>query len=302
MVNHSMSEHSIPSDAALKYCRIACTLILLTLGSSAQGDLGTATRAMENQANPLFLLNSSQGAIYIELLPDEAPSNVERFMQLAAGEVEFFDEIANTAFTPRYYDGMRFHRVLPGFIIQAGSPNHHPLGSPEEFLDDEINAFSLGLDRLPVLAEDGSINPILNVGNQEEFGERVLAPLYDKLNIETVADLEDKQSDIVVNLRGLTVMRLYEHEGFQYQNQFPTRGITRGTLALANDGPNSNGPEFFIALNNADWLNGRYTVIGRVVEGMEVADRIGNTAVDPQQFDPRSTVIYSLRQMNQQLN
>lgn len=297
-----MAGYSIASNVTVKFAPIACAVVLVMLASTAMGDLGTATRAMENQGNPLFLLNSSRGAIYIELLPNEAPLNVERFMQLAAGEIEFFDEIANTAFAPRYYDGMRFHRVLPGFIIQAGSPNHHPLGNPDELLDDEINAFSLGLDRLPVLAEDGSINPILNVGNQKEFGERVLAPLYDELDIETVEDLEDQQSDIVVNLRGLTVMRLYEHEGFQYQNQYPTRGITRGTLALANDGPNRNGPEFFIALSNADWLNGRYTVIGRVVEGMEVADQIGNTAVDPQQFDPRSTVIYSLRQMNQQLN
>lgn len=300
-----MRGHYLAPKVASKLCRLASGMmivILCAMASVAHADLVTATRAMESEDNPLFLLNSSQGAIYIELLPNEAPLNVERFMQLAAGEVEFFDEIANTSFAPRYYDGMRFHRVLPGFIIQAGSPNHHPLGSPDEFLDDEINAFSLGLDRLPVLAEDGSVNPILNVGNQQEFGERVLTPLYRELDIETVEDLEDQQSDIVVNLRGLTVMRLYEHEGFQYQNQYPTRGITRGTLALANDGPNRNGPEFFIALNNADWLNGRYTVIGRVVEGMEVADRIGNNAVDPQQFDPRSTVIYSVRQMNQQAN
>ena len=93
-------------------------------------------------------------------------------------------------------------------------------------------------------------------------------------------------------------MRLYELEGFDYQNQFPTRGITRGTLALANDGPNRNGSEFFIALADSEWLSGRYTVIGQVVEGLEVADDIGATAIDPLGFDPRSTVIYSIRRLN----
>lgn len=267
-------------------------------GPQLNADLGSATAAMENQANPLLLLSSSQGAIYIEILPDEAPQNAERFLSLAAGEVEFVDSAANTRFTPRYYDGMRFHRVLPGFVIQAGSPNYHPLGSPDQLLDDEINAFSLGLDRLPILAEDGSVNPLLNVGSQQQFGERVLSHLYAEMGIDTVAELESRQSDVVQNLKGLTVMRLYEQEGYEYQNEFTTRGITRGIVALANDGPNRNGPEFFIALDDLAWLNGRYTVIGRVTEGMDVADRIGNTAVDPQAFDPRSTMIYSLRQIN----
>ena len=72
----------------------------------------------------------------------------------------------------------------------------------------------------------------------------------------------------------------------------------RGTLALANSGPDSNGPEFFIALSDADWLSGRHTVIGNVVEGLEVVDQIGLTAVDPQLSSRRSAVIYSLRRLN----
>lgn len=262
------------------------------------GDLATARQAMENQTNPLMLMTTSQGAIYIELLPGEAPDNVARFIELAEGQVEFFDEIANATFTPRYYDGMRFHRVLPGFAIQGGSPVYHPLGAPEQLLADEINAAALGLDRLPVLNEDGSINPMLNVGNQQEFATRVLEPLYRELGIETVSELGPAEDDIVTNLRNLTVMRLYEYEGYTYQNQFQTRGISRGTVALANDGPNRNGPEFFIALRNADWLNGRHTVIGRVVEGMDIADRIGTVAIDPAAFNPQSSVIYSIRRIN----
>lgn len=277
---------------------LALALLLTLAPRLSYADLTTARQAMEDQANPLMLMTTSQGAIYVELLANEAPDNVARFIELAEGQVEFFDEVANATFTPRYYDGMRFHRVLPDFVIQGGSPFYHPLGAPEPMLADEINAIALGLDRLPVLNEDGSINPMLNVGNQEEFAQRVLEPLYRELGVETVSELDSAEDDIVTNLRGLTVMRLYEYEGYAYRSDLQTRGISRGTVALANDGPNRNGPEFFIALRNADWLNGRHTVIGRVVEGMDIADRIGGMAIDPTAFNPQSSVIYSIRRLN----
>lgn len=253
---------------------------------------------MEDPSNPLMLLTSSRGPIYFELFANEAPVNVERFMALAAGEVEFFDPLLNRNYSPRYYDGMRFHRVVPGFLIQGGSPNYHPLGLPDELLDDEINANALGLDRQPVLAENGAINPILAVKNQQEFGDRVLAPLYRELGYDSLDEVEANQSSIAATLQTLTVMRLYEYEGYEYQNQFPTRGIARGIVALANDGPNRNGPEFFISLSDAEWLNGRYTVIGQVVEGMEVVDDIGTVEINTENFDSSSPYIYSVRRMN----
>ncbi len=276
----------------------AILLFAIQWGGVLHADLDSAREAMEDQSNPLFMITSSRGSLYLELFPNEAPENVRNFMALAEGELSFLDPISNASYSPRYYDGMRFHRVIPGFVIQGGSPHYHPLGMPEEVLADEINANALGLDRLPVLAEDGSINPILNVTNQEDFADRVLTPLYSELNIDTLDEVEDQKSQIVASLQSLTVMRLYEYEGFGYQNLFPTRGIARGTLALANDGPNRNGPEFFIALTDAEWLNGRHTVIGQVVEGMEIADSIGATAVDPGSFDPSSPYIYSIRRVN----
>ncbi len=265
---------------------------------SVAADVNSAREAMEDPNNPLLLITSSRGAIYLELFPNEAPDNVQRFIALASGEIEFFDTLTNRSYSPRYYDGMRFHRVVPGFLIQSGSPNYHPLGMPEETPADEINANALGLDREPVLAEDGSVNPLLAVKDQKDFAERVLVPLYQELGIDSLNELEDKQSDITSALQSLTIMRLYEYEGFSYQNQYPTRGIARGSVALANDGPDRNGPEFFIALSDSEWLNGRYTVIGQVVEGMEIADDIGSTAIDPAEFDPGSPYIYSIRQMN----
>ncbi len=59
--------------------------------------------------------------------------------------------------------------------------------------------------------------------------------------------------------------------------------MIRGTVAVANKGySNSQSSQFFILLNNASWLNGKYTVIGHVIEGMEVLDQVktGNSKVN----------------------
>ena len=266
------------------------------LGSHA--DYSSARLAMEDSSNPLMLVSTSAGPIYIEMLPAEAPENVARFIEFTVGEVPLTETDSTLTANPRYYNGSQFHRVIPNFIIQAGSPEHNAHGRPRDYLADEINASALGLDRLPVILQAGEVNPILNTDSQQEFASRVLEPLYRQLGIDSPEQLETEESAIIDALQSLTVMRLYEYEGYRYQNRYPTRAITRGIVALANDGPNRNGPEFFISLSDAPWLDGRYTVIGRVVEGMETADDIGDKPVQPLDPDPESTRIYSIRKLN----
>ncbi|MEY9214493.1 peptidylprolyl isomerase [Thermobifida halotolerans] len=51
-------------------------------------------------------------------------------------------------------------------------------------------------------------------------------------------------------------------------------------LAMANAGPNSNGSQFFVTVGTTDWLNGRHTIFGEVVEGSEVVKTISEVATD----------------------
>jgi len=273
-------------------------VILLGNHSAALADVSTALLAMEDQQNPLLLVNTSQGEIYIELFPAETPENSANFLALAAGEVEILNSDSSSSSRPRYFNGMRFHRVIPGFVIQAGSPAYQPLGEPSEVLADEINADFLGLDQLSVLNPDGSVNETLNIGSQSDFEQQILIPLYGKMNISTASELLSRQYDVLSQLQSLTIKQAYENLGYRYNSNQSSRRVSRGVLALANSGPDSNGPEFFIALADADWLSGKHTVIGKVVEGLNVVDTIGVTAIDATAFSRLSTLIYSVRRAN----
>ena len=67
--------------------------------------------------------------------------------------------------------------------------------------------------------------------------------------------------------------------GYQFEDEFNENLVERGALAMANAGPNTNGSQFFIVTADAcPWLDGKHTVFGRVVSGMEVVDAIEKVA------------------------
>lgn len=270
--------------------------LLALLPARSWPDEVTARSLMENPSHPLLLIDTSMGDIYVEMLPDEAPQNVARFIALAMGEVELRDANGLAA-RPNYFDGMRFHRVVPGFIIQAGSPAWNTYGDPGAFLPDEIDASSLGLDLAPAILPDGSFNPLLGISSRTDLEHNVLLPLYQQLRISTNEQVEAQQFAIADALRSMNLRQLYELQGYRYRENQPTRAVNRGTLVLANLGANTNGPEFFIPVADAHWLNGRHTVIGRVVDGMEAVDRINRIAIDPRAENRQSALIFSIRQL-----
>jgi len=81
--------------------------------------------------------------------------------------------------------------------------------------------------------------------------------------------------------------------GYMIPDEFSEEEFSRGVIAMANVGkPNTGGSQFFIFLGEeAPLLDGKYTIFGTVIEGMDVADRIGNGETDKNEFPLVPTTI-----------
>jgi peptidylprolyl isomerase len=166
-----------------------------------------------NDMNPIAVLNTNVGVIEIELFED--------FMPITAGN---FAKLIGEGF----YDGVQFHRVIEGFMIQGGDPITKT---------DQVLRYGTG------------------------------GPDY------SIPD-EHIQGEYLTNIRG--------------------------TLSMANSGPNSGGSQFFINLadnTNLDFdkppLSSKHPVFGRVVSGMEVVDAIGQVETNPTNLPLESITIES---------
>ncbi|GAB3493945.1 peptidylprolyl isomerase [Flexivirga lutea] len=83
-------------------------------------------------------LQTNHGDIKVNLFPNDAPKTVDNFVGLAEGTKDYRDDAGRTNPTP-YYDGLTFHRIIPGFMIQGGCPQGIGIGGPGYEFDDEIS-------------------------------------------------------------------------------------------------------------------------------------------------------------------
>ena len=142
-------------------------------------------------ANPIVTITIKDlGDIKVELYPEIAPITVENFVKLAS---------------QGFYNGLTFHRVIPGFMIQGGCPDGTGMGGPGYHIKGEF-------------AQNGVKNDLRH-----------------------------------------------------------TRGVL--SMARAMD-PDSAGSQFFIMHEDAPHLDGSYAAFGKVIEGIEIVDKIAETRTD----------------------
>lgn len=110
---------------------------LLTLVFGVTFFIMTSAANADNEAGKTLLLETSQGQVEIKLLPELAPNHVARISELAKSG---------------FYDGIIFHRVIPGFMAQTGDPDGTGMGGSgqklaAEFTDYEYREGTVGMAR-----------------------------------------------------------------------------------------------------------------------------------------------------------
>lgn len=250
-----------------------------TLNSLAQA----LVPMMENARNPLLEISSSEGDIYVELFPDAAPQSVRRVLELASGQLM-------PSPTGAYYNGLTFHRTVPGYFLQTGAAERANRQRPLP-VADEINARGLGLEQQKLLDVTGRPHPWLNITDLQDFQNRVLAPLYRSMNINNPVQLSAQEDRVLQRLRDLNLLQLHELAGYRYNGSLPSRRPLSGSVMMANHGPGTNDGELLLSLVDAPWLTATHTVIGRVVSGLTLAGSISR--------QPETSVrIYHIRQLD----
>jgi peptidyl-prolyl cis-trans isomerase A (cyclophilin A) len=96
-------------------------------------------------------LHTNRGAIRVELFPNHAPKTVANFVGLAEGTQAWQDPKSGQPRNEPFYDGLTFHRVIDGFMIQGGCPLGTGTGGPGYTFDDEIHP-ELGFTKPYLLA------------------------------------------------------------------------------------------------------------------------------------------------------
>lgn len=102
---------------------LLATFVLFTTGCSAAG-MNDKDKGAKKMTNPIAVFETNHGTFEIELFEDKAPITVKNFTDLAE---------------KGFYDGLIFHRVIDGFMIQGGDPNGMGTGGPGYTIPDEFH-------------------------------------------------------------------------------------------------------------------------------------------------------------------
>ena len=193
---------------------------------------------IDTDATYVATIATTCGDIVVELDVDDAPIAANNLVNLAEED---------------YYQGVVFHRVIPGFVIQAGDPAGTGCGQ------EDCAAFDPDEPSFPGYTFEDEL------ATAETLYEQVRQDGIEQLRAAAEAEGEDTEE--------LDDALLEQVPG----------GYPRGTVAMANAGPDTNGSQFYIAQGDPTALPGpQFTVLGTVIEGMDVVDQIAASPTDAQ--------------------
>ena len=83
--------------------------------------------------------------------------------------------------------------------------------------------------------------------------------------------------------------------GYKFEDEMNTHKLVKGSLAMANSGPNTNGSQFFIVTaGNTPWLDGKHTNFGEVTAGMDIVEKIENVDINNNNHPIKDVTIESI--------
>lgn len=114
----------------------------ILLAALAAGALvAAADAAPARLVHPIAVIHTTLGDIRCELFLDRVPKAAGNFIGLATGRKDWIDpRTGKTQHNRPFYDGIIFHRVIPGFVIQGGDPLGNGRGGPGYRFEDELRA------------------------------------------------------------------------------------------------------------------------------------------------------------------
>src|SRR5918999_1839633 len=118
---------------------LALAFSLLLFAASGAPVVAVQKGATALPTGTYAVLTPAEGNFTVRLFDQEAPKTVENFVGLATGTKEWTDPRTNKKVKQPYYDGIIFHRVIEGFMIQGGDPLGQGIGGPGFTFADEFH-------------------------------------------------------------------------------------------------------------------------------------------------------------------
>ena len=226
------------------------------------------------------IMKTNMGDIELELDREIAPKTVDNFIGLANGTKEWKDPKTGETVKKAFYNGLTFHRVIKDFMIQGGCPIGNGTGGPGYSFEDETYSYGEPL-----------IGTIDSPENAYRIYTDVLIPYFrknpnpasmDSTLVSLVQECQEQKSPAPLMKNNYEFY--YEKTQSKPINKITglSASVDYGTICMANSGPNTNGSQFFIVTKKegCNWLNGKHTVFGKVVKGMDIVHKIEDVDKD----------------------